>query len=290
MNEDRHSEHFFTDARDFWWNQDFLHLMSRRWRLDSVRSVLDIGCGVGHWSAALLKILPPDALITAVDRENAWVQASRRRFPERVQVSQATAEKLPFPDDSFDMVTCQTVLIHLPDPSRALSEMLRVLKPGGLLAVAEPSNIAQSGESVSPSTEDAVELFRLNLLCERGKAALGEGDNSLGDLLPGLFAARGLTDIQVYLSDKASALYPPYDAPGQKEMTADRLRDAETGYQMMGREQTRRYYLAAGGTADEFERAWAVGLAHMKECARAISAGTLHSGGGHVMYLVSGRK
>lgn len=290
MGEERHSEHFFTDARDFWWNEDFLRLMARRWRLESVRSVLDVGCGVGHWSAALLKVLPAEARITAVDREPAWVETSRRRFPERIQVAQATAEKLPFPDASFDMVTCQTVLIHLADPSRALAEMLRVLKPGGLLAAAEPSNIAQTGESVAPSHEDAVTLFRLNLLCERGKAALGEGNNSVGDLLPGLFAARGLTNIQVYLSDKAFALYPPYAAPGQKEMTADRLRDAETGYQMMGREQTRRYYLAAGGTVDDFERAWVVGLAHMQECVRATSDGSLHGGGGHVMYLVSGRK
>ena len=237
-----------------------------------------------------MKVLPPEARVTAVDREPAWVASCRSRFAGRVEVAQGTAEQLPFPDASFDMVTCQTVLIHVTDPSRALTEMLRVLKPGGLLAAAEPANIAQTGESLAPSSEDAVELFRLNLLCERGKAALGEGYNSQGDLLPGLFAARWLSVIQVYLSDNAFAVYPPYSAPGKKERTADRRRDAETGYQFMGREQTRRYYLAAGGTADAFERAWAVGLAHMKESARALADGTLHSGGGHVMYLVSGRK
>jgi ubiquinone/menaquinone biosynthesis C-methylase UbiE len=52
-----------------------------------------------------------------------------------------TAEAIPFPDSYFDMVTCQTVLIHVKDITIALNEMLRVLKPGGLLAVAEPNNL-----------------------------------------------------------------------------------------------------------------------------------------------------
>ena len=290
MAEEKHSEHFFTDARDFWWNEDFLRLMARRWALEKVRSVLDVGCGVGHWTAALLRVLPPDVRVGAVEREPEWVRRHHERFGGRVESKEGVAESLPFPDASFDMVTCQTLLIHVPDPARVLAEMLRVLKPGGLLAVAEPSNIARTGESVELPPDEAVELFRLEYLCERGKTALGEGDNSLGDLLPGLFARTGLDDIQVYLSDKAWAVYPPYAAPGQKEMLADRLHDAETGFHMFGREQTRRYFLAGGGTSEAFEKIWTIALAHLRRTGQAISGKTLHAGGGHVMYLISGRK
>ena len=56
---------------------------------------------------------------------------------------------------------------------------------------------------------------RLQLICERGKAALGEGNNSIGDIVPGLFAERGLVDVCVYLNDKSpdvAALHPGYRA------------------------------------------------------------------------------
>ena len=52
------------------------------------------------------------------------------------------AESLPFPDGSFDLVTCQTVLIHVREPSVALREYLRVVRPGGRLLLIEPNNAA----------------------------------------------------------------------------------------------------------------------------------------------------
>lgn len=288
--EPKHSEHFFTDAREFWWNKDFLQLMARRWKLEGVHSVLDVGCGVGHWTASFMDLLSPETRFSAVDREPDWVLKSQSRFGSRVTVKESSAEQLPFPDSSFDAVTCQTLLIHVKDPAGVIKEMLRVLKPGGLLAVAEPSNAAQTHDSTEQSPELATALFRMNHLCERGKIALGEGNTSLGDLLPGMFAKVGLQGIQVYTSDKAAAIYPPYEGAGQRELLADRIRDADTDYYMFGLEQTRRYFLAGGGSIEEFERSWKLALEHQRTIRKAIQAGTFHSAGGHVMYLVSGRK
>src|SRR5689334_22752969 len=67
-----HSEDWFGDERDHWWNQDFLALMARRWRLDRVKRVLDVGCGQGHWGRALLPHLPR-ASLTGIDPEPEWV-------------------------------------------------------------------------------------------------------------------------------------------------------------------------------------------------------------------------
>jgi 2-polyprenyl-3-methyl-5-hydroxy-6-metoxy-1,4-benzoquinol methylase len=53
VSEKPHSADYFGATRDFWWNHDFLELMSARWRLAAVRSVLDVGCGVGHWGRCL---------------------------------------------------------------------------------------------------------------------------------------------------------------------------------------------------------------------------------------------
>ena len=44
-----HSEDYFGEQRNFWWNSDFINLLSQRWQLHRVSRMLDVGCGVGHW-------------------------------------------------------------------------------------------------------------------------------------------------------------------------------------------------------------------------------------------------
>jgi SAM-dependent methyltransferase len=224
-----HSEDYFKDYRDFWWNADYIDLLARRWGLDKYSTLLDVGCGCCHWSRLLAPYLAPPRKITAVDRDPKWAKGSRElieRFAAMdavLEFRQGDACRLPFPDDSFDVVTCQTVLIHLADPLSAVTEMKRVMKSGGILICAEPVNIF--GWAVCGSTltrdeplEDTFSRIKYSLIYERGKRLLGEGDNSLGDHVPGFFASAGLTGIQVYLSDKASPLFPPYDKPEQKAL------------------------------------------------------------------------
>ena len=83
-----------------------------------------------------------------------------------------------------------------------LREMVRVTVPGGLVAVAEPNNLDWSPDTVAVGSEvdDVIAPFGLQMRCERGKAALGLGDNSIGPLLPGLFGDAGLAAVEVYLS------------------------------------------------------------------------------------------
>lgn len=118
-----------------------------RWGLTGARTVLDLGCGVGHWGDLVEAALEPGAQITGVDREEAWVEAARVRAGGRPQRSflQGAAEQLPFPAGSFDLVTCQTVLIHCPDPERVVAEMVRVTRGGGALLIAEPNNLGAVG-------------------------------------------------------------------------------------------------------------------------------------------------
>ena len=220
-----HSAEWFGDTRDDWWNLDFLRLMTTRWKLDGVRDVLDVGCGVGHWGMLLASVLPEDARVTGVDREPTWIEEARGRalargIGDRFAYQQGVAERLPFPDDAFDLTTCQTVLIHLADPAAAIAEMRRVTRPGGLVAAAEPNNLTDSLllDSISrqASVDDIVDLVGFQLICERGKVALGEGDNSLGDRVPGLFVAQGLTNVEVFVNDRAIAVAPPYATRAQR--------------------------------------------------------------------------
>jgi ubiquinone/menaquinone biosynthesis C-methylase UbiE len=145
---DAHSAAFLnTPQRDFWWNRDFLELVARRLDLSPVRRVLDVGAGMGHWSTALLGVLPPDATLVGLDREPRWVERAQQDVNEpgvgeRCRFMQGVAEQLPFEQESFDLVSCQTLLIHVPDPIAVIAEMRRVVRPGGLLLLSEPNNLA----------------------------------------------------------------------------------------------------------------------------------------------------
>ncbi len=74
-----HSAEHFGDARDHWWNLDFLQLMAKRWRLDAVRDLLDVGCGVGHWGMQLSSVMPDHVRVTGIDREPVWVEKANTR-------------------------------------------------------------------------------------------------------------------------------------------------------------------------------------------------------------------
>jgi SAM-dependent methyltransferase len=294
-----HSAEHFGDSRDYWWNLDFLRLMAKRWRLDTVREVLDVGCGVGHWGMLLGAVLPSSARVTGVDREPGWVEqatarALTRGMEERFSYRLGVVEHLPFPDDSFDLTTCQTLLIHVRDPGAAITEMLRVTKPGGLVAVAEPNNLTESLllDSISnqASVDEIVELVRFQLTCERGKVALGEGDNSLGDRVPGLFVAHGLTHVEAYVNDKASAVFPPYSSDEQRTFYEDARDNAARRFWNWSEADTRRFFLTGGGSEGDFAIHFERGLAARKKIVDGIASGAYHGIVGGEFYLVAGRK
>ncbi len=119
--------------------------------------------------------------MTGVDRERTWVEqasdrASAAGLFARYSYRLGDALQLPFDSGTFDFVTCQTVLIHLADPRVAIREMLRVLKPGSLLAVVELNNLAGAmladRLAFDMPIEEALELVRFQMMCERGKAGL----------------------------------------------------------------------------------------------------------------------
>lgn len=102
-------------------------------------SILDVGCGPGWLWAAAASALPENLELTFSDLSPGTVQEAVDRCQPlpfaSVTGRQANATDLPFEDGSFDAVITMHMLYHLPDPSKGLAEMYRVLKPGGFLAV-----------------------------------------------------------------------------------------------------------------------------------------------------------
>jgi 2-polyprenyl-3-methyl-5-hydroxy-6-metoxy-1,4-benzoquinol methylase len=82
-----------------------------------------------------------------VERDPRWVTQAREAatklgLSDRWSFLQGVAEALPFADQSFDLVTCQTLLIHVADPAAVIAEMQRVVAPGGTVLLSEPNNLA----------------------------------------------------------------------------------------------------------------------------------------------------
>lgn len=95
--------------------------------------VLDVAAGTGTSSVEYAK---DGARVTASDFSAGMVAEARRRHRD-LEVIQADAQDLPFPDATFDVVTISYGIRNVEDPTRALREMARVTKPGGRLVVAE---------------------------------------------------------------------------------------------------------------------------------------------------------
>lgn len=98
--------------------------------------VLDAGCGGGNMARAI-KQARPDLDVKGVDLSRAGVE-NARRHAGGVDFEVGDVERLRYPDRSFDAVVMFDVLEHLERPQRALSEVARVLKPGGVFHVAQP--------------------------------------------------------------------------------------------------------------------------------------------------------
>jgi len=297
-----HSAECFGEQRNFWWNRDFLDLMAARWRLNEASSLADIGCGLGHWSRLLYPYLRPPARLAGVDKEPRWVTEAPREFHrvfpqvplEQITFHQADAARLPLADESFEVVTCQTVLMHLAEPLAALREMLRILRPGGLVICVEPNNfwnyLSYNSLTESEPPEAIVRRFEFWLRCHRGRIAAGRGNHSLGDLLPGIFAQLGLRDIAVHQNDRPAPLFPPYAGPDQQALIAqeDQWKRSATG--PWDKEELRRLILLGGGTEALFEKVFAEILEKFHREQQAIAAETFHAAGGNTSFLVSGRK
>ncbi|MGW3623467.1 class I SAM-dependent methyltransferase [Streptomyces sp. NPDC000880] len=149
-------------------------LRSHRWRtaansaayligeLRPGMDVLDVGCGPGTITADLAGLVAPGQ-VTAVDTAEDVLRQAREtaavRGRDNVRFAVADVHALDFPDDSFDVVHAHQVLQHVGDPVRALREMRRVCRPGGVVAARDSDYGAFTWFPEVPALDEWQELY-----------------------------------------------------------------------------------------------------------------------------------
>lgn len=296
-----HSIDHLGESREYWWNEDFLELLSKRLSLQECKTVADIGCGNGIMSLNVAKYLPEGASVKGLDFEKRHLKSARQKVRKSkksegidFEFMEGNANDLPFTDEEMDLTFCQTLLIHVPEPLEVIKEMKRVTKKGNWVVALEPNNLVpnlmfDSIDQINFDVKDMLEVIEVRLRCEKGKQRLGEGFSSLGDVLPDLFLKAGFSDIQVWISDKALTIIPPYDSREKRVRASQLVEWFETDSGGSGYDDNLRYFKAGGGKKSNFDAYWLKLNAYKEFVLQQLKEEKFVSAGGNVMYIVAGK-
>lgn len=150
--------------------------------------VLDCGCGPGTITQGLARAVAPGKVV-GIDLSEAQVVVARNgaitNGITNVEFRVASVYEIPFQDGSFDAVFSHTMLEHLKEPQKAISEMVRVMKPGGVVG-------ARSGNSSSSIVSPPSKYVTRWVECARTRVMKNGGNLDFGIIQPGLFRRAGL--------------------------------------------------------------------------------------------------
>lgn len=161
--------------------------------------VLDIGCGTGEDALDLARQVGPSGRVVGIDFSAAMIEQGRKNqagtdLPVEFQIGDA--QKLEYPDNSFDACRSERVFMHLADPTAAVGEMYRVLRPGGRAAIFD-----LDWDAVIINHPDKALTRRIiELVSDRVR------HGRIGVELPGMYRRAGFTMVQAI----PQVLLPPY--------------------------------------------------------------------------------
>jgi SAM-dependent methyltransferase len=161
--------------------------------------VADFGCGSGFVSRMLAEVVGPSGNVVGVDVNGAQIEQARKLSAKEgltnTSFIEASAYDTGLPRNTFDLVYCRFLLLHLADPGACLREMRDILKPGGILVI-EDGDLATAA-SIPPTALDAF----ADLFCRLGP--LRGVDYSIANRLCHLVAGAGLSLVNLKVHQPA---------------------------------------------------------------------------------------
>lgn len=233
-------------------------LRSHRWRtaensagylLPALRpglDLLDVGCGPGTITVDLARLVAPGHVL-GIDRAPDVLAEARAHAEHQgvsIELREGDVYELPLPDASFDVVHAHQVLQHVSDPVRALREMRRVLRPGGLLAARDSDYASFAWAPLDPWLTRWLELYR-------AVARRNAGEPDAGRFLKGWVLDAGFCDVRATSSTWTYA--DPQSCAWWGNLWADRCELSSLGEQAIAYGLSTREEL--GALAAAF-RAW----------------------------------
>ena len=256
------------DPRKFMWEPEYVALLAKWVGFKQGQTVVDVGCGLGYLGTLYWPHfgkggkyygldVSPKLIVQAKKMAKDWAKGGKTEFKV------GDAYKLPYPDESADVVMCQTLLMHLSDPQKAVKEMYRVLKPGGAILCKEPDNLSWSLQHILTSLpelpmEDELFFRKIDFIYAKGRANLGQGFLNAAPRVPLWLKAAGFSQIDAKIASQVSLGVPPYETPRQKHEVAERkeliCRSKKPDYKRQISDNFKKTFFAGGGTQSDYDK------------------------------------
>ena len=130
---------------------------------------LDVGTRFGEFAVRLAEAMPEGSEVIGIDNDASAAEKAREKFAEKgLLFQQMDAAAMDYPDETFEVVALSNTLHHIEDYGKVLSEMLRVLKPGGFLVLNE---MYRDGQDAAQQVHEAQHTLEAKLDAAAAKAA-----------------------------------------------------------------------------------------------------------------------
>ncbi len=212
---------YLMSSRYNYFNDDYWEFLVKKvWKMNYPLKILDFGCGLGYLGLKILPNLPNGSTYTGVDMSEKLISEANDIFKTLPYESRFFQGNIMEWDSKieFDVVICQTLMIHLPNPKEALKRMYSFVKPGGKVICIEPhyNSALLAGFYIDEIEYSQItNLGILQKLYENDRKK-NKNDGFIGNRLPMMMSEIGLRDVECRVSDCVRYLHPKTD-PKEKE-------------------------------------------------------------------------
>ncbi|SDB69669.1 bifunctional 2-polyprenyl-6-hydroxyphenol methylase/3-demethylubiquinol 3-O-methyltransferase UbiG [Butyrivibrio sp. INlla16] len=196
---------YLHSTRQHLWNDDYFEFLVKSvWKINKPVRIIDFGCGYGYLAQMLMPLIPDGSSYKGIDISEELIKEANGIFESdkeriRFEVSDLN-EYVACPE--YDVVICQAVLRHIPNPVEILDKMIGSAKSGGLIICIEPSRRMENSGIYLDSTDfdpfENDDFLRQKWIDE---IKTGGRDYQIGLRIPAFMKQLGLTNIGVRIND-----------------------------------------------------------------------------------------